>query len=216
MEAEAEAREGSQKWHRRKDARPSEILDAAYAVFTKKGFASARMDDIARAAGVTKGTVYLYFDSKETVFKALVAGAFGERLEMISSLVEGFDGSCADLLRNVLRVLGLFVATSDRVGLPKIVIGEIGQFPELAKFYRHEVIGRGMKLWEAILKRGMARGEFREVPIDHAIRLCVAPVLLAAIWRTTFAQFDDKPYDIEGLIETHVDMLLRGLAKEPA
>ena len=205
-----------QRWQRRKEARPQEILDAAYTVFTEKGFASARMEDIARAAGVTKGTVYLYFDSKETVFKGLIVGAFSERFDAMAALIADFNGSCADLLAEILRTLGEFVATSDRIGLPKIVIGEIGKFPELAKFYRHEVIGRGMKLWEAILRRGIERGEFRDVPIEHGIRLCIAPVLLAAIWRTTFAQFDDKPYDIEGLIETHVDMLLRGLRKEPA
>jgi AcrR family transcriptional regulator len=203
------------KWQRRADARPQEILDAAYRVFTEKGFAAARMDDIAQAAGVTKGTVYLYFDSKETVFKALIVGAFSERFDRLTALLADFDGSCGELLAEVLRALGEFVATSDRIGLPKIVIGEIGRFPELAKFYRHEVIGRGMKLWEAILKRGIARGEFRDLPIEHAIRLCIAPVLLAAIWRTTFAQFDEQPYDIAGLIEAHIDMLLRGLRKEP-
>jgi AcrR family transcriptional regulator len=209
-----EALAAQPKWQRRADARPQEILDAAYRVFTEKGFVAARMDDIAQAAGVTKGTVYLYFDSKETVFKALIVGAFSERFDRLTALLADFDGSCGELLAQVLRALGEFVATSDRIGLPKIVIGEIGRFPEIAKFYRHEVIGRGMKLWEAILKRGTARGEFREVPIEHAIRLCSAPILLAAIWRTTFAQFDEQPYDIAGLIEAHIDMLLRGLRKE--
>jgi AcrR family transcriptional regulator len=211
-----EALAAQPKWQRRADARPQEILDAAYRVFTEKGFAAARMDDIAQAAGVTKGTVYLYFDSKETVFKALIVGAFSERFDTLTALLADFDGSCGELLAEVLRALGEFVATSDRIGLPKIVIAEIGRFPDLAKFYRHEVIGRGMKLWEAILKRGIARGEFREVPVEHAIRLCIAPVLLAAIWRTTFAQFDEQPYDIAGLIEAHIDMLLRGLRKEGA
>jgi AcrR family transcriptional regulator len=211
-----EALAAQPKWQRRADARPQEILDAAYRVFTEKGFAAARMDDIAQAAGVTKGTVYLYFDSKETVFKALIVGAFSERFDRLTALLADFDGSCGELLAEVLRALGEFVATSDRIGLPKIVIAEIGRFPDLAKFYRHEVIGRGMKLWEAILKRGIARGEFRDVPIEHAIRLCIAPVLLAAVWRTTFAQFDEQPYDIAGLIEAHIDMLLRGLRKEGA
>jgi AcrR family transcriptional regulator len=203
------------KWQRRKDARPPEILEAAYRVFTEKGFAAARMDDIAQAAGVTKGTVYLYFDSKETVFKALVVGAFSERFDRLTEVMAGYEGSCSGLLAEVLRALGEFVATSERIGLPKIVIAEIGKFPELARFYRHEVIGRGLRLWDAILRRGIERGEFREVPVDHTIRLCIAPVLLAAIWRTTFAQFDPAPYDIAGLIEAHIDMLLRGLRKEP-
>jgi len=205
-----------QRWKRRKDERPREILDAALSVFSEKGFAEARVDDIAKAAGVTKGTVYLYFDSKEAVFKELLAETFGERFSDISRMIDGYEGSMADLLAAVLRYLGNFVRTSDRVGLPKIVIAEIGRFPELARFYRTEVIGRGMKIWEGIIGRGIVRGEFRDIPIEHAIRLCIAPILLAAIWRTTFAEFDSEPYNLEALIETHIDVLLRGLAKEDA
>ena len=102
----------TQRWKRRKEERPQEILDAAYAVFAEKGFAAARMEDIAGRAGVTKGTVYLYFDSKEAVFKALVAGAFGERLEGIEGLIDNYDGSTANLLASVLRYLSNFVRTS--------------------------------------------------------------------------------------------------------
>jgi hypothetical protein len=100
------------------------------------------------------------------------------------------------------------------VVLPKIVIAEITKFPELLRFYRDEVIERGLGLWEAILKRGVARGEFREIPTAHVARLCVAPILFCAIWRTTFAGIDKEPYDINGLIETHIEVLLKGLAAD--
>ena len=204
------------RWRRRKEARPQEILDAALTVFAEKGFAAARMDDIAARAGVTKGTIYLYFESKDAVFKALLAESIGERVAASGALIENFEGPTSELLANVLRLLGAFVAHSDRVVLPKIVIAEIGKFPELARFYREEVIGRGLALWETILKRGVARGEFRALPTEHMARICIAPILLAAIWRTSFARFDSEPYDIEGLIETHIGVLLRGLAIDGA
>ena len=98
--------------------------------------------------------------------------------------------------------------------LPKIVIAESGNFPELARFYREEIIDKGLALMSGLIERGIARGEFRDVPVAHAARLCVAPVLLGAIWRVTFAQFDPEPYDYKGLIETHLDVLFRGLAAE--
>jgi AcrR family transcriptional regulator len=202
------------RWRRRKKARPSEILEAALAVFAEKGLADARMEDIAARAGVTKGTIYLYFESKDAVFKALLAESIGERVAASGALIENFEGPTGELLANVLRLLGAFVAHSDRVVLPKIVIAEIGKFPELARFYREEVIGRGLALWETILKRGVARGEFRDLPPEHVARICIAPILLAAVWRSTFARFDDEPYDTEGLIETHIGVVLRGLAAD--
>jgi AcrR family transcriptional regulator len=204
------------RWRRRKEARPSEILEAALAVFAEKGLSAARMEDIAARAGVTKGTIYLYFENKNAVFKALLAEAIGERVRRSGELVENFQGPTPELLANVLRFIGGFVATSDHAVLPKLVIAEISKFPELARYYREEVIDRGLALWEAILKRGIARGEFRAVPADHLARICVAPILLAAIWRTIFEPFDSKPYDVAGLIETHIDVLLKGLAADGA
>lgn len=205
---------GPARWRRRKQARPSEILEAALAVFAEKGLAAARMDDIARRAGVTKGTIYLYFANKDAVFKALLSETIGERVQASSLLAENFEGSTRDLLAQVLRIMGAFIAHSDRVVLPKIVIAEIAKFPELARFYREQVIDRGLALWETILARGVARGEFRALPAAHVTRICIGPLLLAAIWRTTFAQFDSEPYDIDGLIETHIDVLLKGLAAD--
>jgi AcrR family transcriptional regulator len=198
------------RWRRRKAARPQEILDAALAVFAEKGFAAARMEDISRRAGVTKGTIYIYFDSKEALFKALVRESLAPTIASVVERARAYEGSSRDLLMLVLRTVGQFIATSDRVVLPKIVIAEAGNFPELARFYRTEIIDKGLSLLEGIVARGVARGEFREMNVKHAARLCIAPMLLAAFWRTTFASFDTAPYDYEGLIATHIDTLLRG------
>jgi len=202
------------RWKRRKAARPQEILEAAQGVFAERGFTRTRMEDIARRAGVTKGTIYLYFENKEAVFENLVQESIGTALNQVLETVEHYQGSSRDLLRNALTGIGQFVLMSERAVLPKIVIAESGNFPEMVRFYRTEVIDKGLALLMRVIRRGVESGEFRDLPAEHVARLCIAPLLLAAFWRTTFAQFDDKPYDYKGLIDTHTDVLLRGLAAE--
>jgi len=205
---------GAARWRRRKDARPQEILEAALSVFAERGFAAARMDDIASRARVSKGTIYLYFESKEAVFRALVQETLARRVSDLAAFARDHRGPVAPLLRELLLRLGHFISTSDLVMLPKMVIAEAGNFPDLARIYREEVVERGLTLFGGLLQTGMERGEFRKVPVQHAVRLCLAPLLLAAIWRTTFAPSDAAPYDYAGLIETHVSTLLRGLQAE--
>jgi AcrR family transcriptional regulator len=206
------AHASSTRWRRRKEARPSEILEAALAVFAERGYAATRMDDIAQRAGVTKGTIYLYFKSKDAVFESLVRESIGTTISKLVDDANRFEGPAADLLRAMLRGIGHFLRTSDRVVLPKIIVAEAGNFPLLAQFYRREVIDRGLALLQSVIARGIARGEFRAVEPQHAARLCIAPLLLAAVWRTTFAAYDTEPYDLDGLIETHIDVLLKGFA----
>lgn len=202
----------SGRWRRRKEARPQEILDAALVVFAEKGFAGARMDDIAKQAGVTKGTIYLYFPSKDAVFKSLVRESIGNTLDNVIANAKAFSGPSADIVRMALTRMALFLTESDLAVLPKIILSETGQFPELARFYRTEIIDKGMAFLASVIERGIARGEFRAVPPQHTARLCIAPALLGAIWRSTFAKFDSEPYDYKALIDTHLDVLLRGLA----
>ena len=202
------------RWRRRKQARPQELLDAALACFAERGFAASRMDDIAERAGVTKGTIYLYFENKDAVFKALVRESIGAQLATVLENVRAYEGPSRELLRLILTALGQFARTSDRVVLPKILIAEAGNFPELVRFYREEIIDKGLSVMSGAIARGIERGEFRNVNPQHAARLCIAPILLAIFWRTTFAQFDAKPYDYQGFVETHLDVLLRGLAAD--
>jgi AcrR family transcriptional regulator len=202
------------RWTRRREERAPEILDAALACFSERGFAATRMDDIARRAGISKGTIYLYFDSKEAVFKALAQRLVASRVGEIAALVQSFEGSTPDLLRLVLDRVGSIVTTGDVAVLPRMVLAEAGNFPELAEHWRREVIDRGLALWESIIRRGQDRGEFRAIEPAHAARLCIAPMIFTALWRSTFSRMDATPYDYQGLIDTHVDMLLRGLAAE--
>lgn len=201
----------AKRWQRRKDARPPEILDAALAVFAQKGFAATRLDDVAAKAGITKGTIYLYFDSKQALFEALARQSVGAQIDQVTAQLAGFSGSTADLLRFVLSTMGRFAMTSDRIVLPRLVLAEAANFPELAQFWRREVVDRGIGLMGGIIQRGIERGEFRTVDPQHAARLCIAPLLVIMLWRTTFAQFDEQPYDYQGLIEAHLQTLLKGL-----
>jgi AcrR family transcriptional regulator len=207
--------EPATRWKRRKEARPAEILEAALAVFAERGYAATRMDDIARHAGVTKGTIYLYFDSKDAVFRSLVQESIGSTIDAQLANAARFEGSASVLLSQILRAIGAFVCSTDRAVLPKIILAEAGNFPQLAEFYRHEVVDKGLALLQSVIARGIAQGEFRDVAPSHAARLAIAPLLLAAFWRTTFARFDKEPYDLAGLVETHIATLLRGLAATP-
>ncbi|MGQ0741818.1 MAG: TetR/AcrR family transcriptional regulator [Alphaproteobacteria bacterium] len=188
------------------------MLAAALSVFAEKGFSAARMDEIAARASVSKGTLYLYFESKEGMFKALLRETITTRISELAAIIEKHEGPTPALLAAAMRNFGAFASQSDRVVLPKIVISEAGNFPDLARFYREEVIERAIKLLGGIITRGIERGEIRDVPVQHAVRLLVAPFLVVMLWRTVFARFDTAPYDYPGLIETHIATVLKGLA----
>jgi len=202
-------------WTRRKQARPGEILDAALMVFAEKGYAAARMEDIAARAGVTKGTIYLYFPSKEEVFKTLVREMIGQALTSASRQLSDFSGSPREHLVLLLTAIATFLQNNERVvALPKIIISESGNFPELARFWNDEVIDNALTMIASVIDRGIAQGEFRSLPADFVAKLCIAPILLGAIWRTTFAPLSREPFDYQQFLATHIDILTQGLAPE--
>jgi AcrR family transcriptional regulator len=204
----------STRWRRRKDARPQEILDAALEVFAERGFAAARLDDVAARAGVTKGTVYLYFDSKEELFKAVVRQSLLPNLAAAEAFASKAEATASDLLR---QFVGLFVGRvleTKLSTLPKIVIAESGNFPELARFYHAEAIERGLKLVGGLIARGIASGEFRTVDPASVAPLVVAPLLLLALHRNAFARVADVALDAKAIAGAHLDILIRGLAAD--
>lgn len=202
----------SPRWRRRKEARPQEIVEAALDVFAERGFAAARLDEVAARAGVSKGTLYLYFPNKEELFKAVVRGAILPNLEAAERLAGGFPGPTLDLLERMLLIIATRVAVTRAAAIPKLMIAEAGNFPDLARFYHDEVIRRGLGLLSSVLERGIISGELRPVNVEHTVRLTIAPVLLIALWRTSFEPVADEPWDAEGLVRTHIDHLRRALA----
>lgn len=201
-------------WQRRKQARPGEILDSALAVFAEKGYAAARMEDIAARAGVTKGTIYLYFPSKEEVFKSLAREHVSQSLLLATEKAEMFEGSAFEFLRHFYAGFMALVLNSDVAVLPKIIIGEAGNFPELARFWREEVIEKAIGMMTGVITRAIARGEIRDLPAEHVARLAMAPILMCLVWRTTFENSSDQKFDYDAFLASHCDVFFKGLAPE--
>lgn len=196
---------------RRSEARPTEIIHAALAEFSRRGYAATRLEDVAAAAGIGKGTIYLYFPTKQDLFEAVVRQELLPNLEAAETLIAGHAGSASDLLRRFAAVI-LGVVQSDITAVPKLVISEAGNFPELARFYAEAVIRRGLGLLAAVFARGIASGEFRRVEPHSVAPLFFAPVLMLVVWKHSFKPHTTLQLDPATLLDTHVDMFLRGLA----
>ncbi|MFO7603470.1 MAG: TetR/AcrR family transcriptional regulator [Gammaproteobacteria bacterium] len=199
------------RWQRRKEDRPAEILDAALALFTEKGFAASRIDDVAARAGVAKGTVYVYFDSKDALFKAMVKRKLGPQLERAEHLVNTHQGSAAALLEKLARQWWHALQHTDLSGLPKLIVAEAGNFPELASFFVENVVQRVRGLVARIIQQGMASGEFRQTSAVEAARVFTSAIVFASIWQHSLAPYDSIPFDSEAYLQIHLENFIRGL-----
>jgi AcrR family transcriptional regulator len=204
------------RWRRRKEDRPAEIIAAALESFAERGFAATRLDDIAVRAGVTRGTLYLYFPSKEELFKAVVRQSIVPILARVEATIADYDGPTADLLANLILSFPDAVLGSRISAIPKLVIAEARTFPEIARFYLDEVVHRGRRAITAAVRRGVARGEFRRVDLDHIFFCVMGPVLLTALWQHSLGLYDTKGLNPRALCRAHVDLLLRGLLDQGA
>jgi AcrR family transcriptional regulator len=200
------------RWSRRKDARPEEITSAALELFVERGYAATRLEDVATRAGVSKGTLYLYFANKEDLFKAVVREAVVARLAQFRDHIGQFQGSTIDLLRMMLRTWWQQVGSTPISGIPKLIHSEARNFPELARFYIAEVVRPGQETLAMLIQRGIARGEFRRVDPQLTVNLLTAPLLLICMWRNSLEPFSAEGLDAQALLEAHLDMLARGLA----
>lgn len=182
------------------------------ACFAERGFAATRMDDVAARAGVTKGTVYLYFPGKEELFKAVVRENIVPMLDAATQGArEATDPYAARLERFVARLVA-FATSSDAIGaIPKIVLAEAHNFPALARFYADEVIARGIGAVEGMIATGIETGEFRPVDPHNAAHGLIAPILLSLIWRHSLDQYASITFDPAAVAATHLDIMLRGL-----
>ncbi|HZF97458.1 MAG TPA: TetR/AcrR family transcriptional regulator [Pseudoxanthomonas sp.] len=199
---------------RRKDERPGEIAAAALQVFAEKGFAAARLDDVAKAAGVSKGTIYLYYPSKEALFEAVVLNAFGPLLEQASHAAIDTERSCEEVLGFVIGAMYRQIVATKRREIMRLVIAESSRFPHLVEFYHREAISRGKSIMSVILQRGVASGEFRDCLAIRHPEIVMGPVVLAVIWKLVFDPIE--PLDLEHHVQAHLDLILGGLRAHPA
>jgi len=206
---------GPPKWRRRKEARPAEIVAAALDVFAEKGFAAARLDDIAAAAGVSKGALYLYFETKQDLFRAVVRHAISPNLEQIEAAVAAADIPFAMVLRGFYSRM-LAMLTTTRVGaVAKMVIGESRNFPDLAQVWHDELVSRALGVMTSVISRAQAKGEVRPGdPRLHAFSI-IGPILLGILWTETFTPIGAEPLDLATLINQHADTVLAGLEARP-
>jgi len=186
-------------------------MAAALELFVEKGFAATRLEDVAARAGASKGTLYLYFDSKEALFKAVIQESIVPILVEGAGLVDNFEGSTVDLLRTLIGEWWQRMGSGPLAGVPKLMISEAGNFPELATYYNEAVIVRGRDLMRRTLQRGIASGEFRPVDVDTAIDVILAPVLMMLIWRHSMGACCGNAHDPQTYLNTHFDLTLGGL-----
>lgn len=200
---------------RRPDERPSEIIDAALQLFSEKGFAATRLEDVAARAGLSKAAIYLYFDDKISLLKAVVQETIEANFSAVGALAAPETGPVAPLLG---RLLGLMAERMTRSRLPdliKLVISESRGQPEIGRLYLENAIGKALPMIEALIRRGIASGELRPVDPRLAVKCLFGPMLLAAMWRSVFEPIGAPALDIPALARQHADILVRGLLTSP-
>lgn len=197
---------------KRRQARPAEILQAAIEEFSESGFAGAKIEAIAARAGVAKGTVYLYYATKEELFEAIVRDRVSPVFKIISGIVKLWPGSQAALLKQIIpRFYSEIVENDMRRMILKTLISESDRFEQLAKFYHKEILVPARRMLKSIVRNGINSGEFRDTPIANEPLVLVGPALTAAIWKMTFER--SEKLDTKRWLEAHIDLVVHGLKK---
>nr|WP_295776960.1 TetR/AcrR family transcriptional regulator [Rhodoferax sp.] len=205
------------KRERRKDARPGELLAAALDLFVEKGFAGTRAEEVAKRAGVSKGTLFLYFSSKEELFKAVVRENISGRFDEWNEEFDNFQGTTPDMLRYCVKAWWERIGSTKASGITKLMMSEAGNFPELAAFYQTEVIQPGNDLLKRVLQRGVGRGEFQPMDLQYGVYAVLTPMLYLAMWKHSLGTClaNNASIDPEKYIAVHVETLLHGLSARP-
>ena len=198
---------------RRKDARPGELLAAALDLFVEKGYAATRVEEVASHAGVSKGTLFLYFPSKEELFKAVVRENIAGRFAEWTLELDTFEGSTGDLLRYCYTVWWERIGNTKTSGITKLMLSEAHHFPEITQFYQREVMRPGHALIRRILQRGVDRNEFRPLDMDYAVYLVLAPMIFLMLWKHSMGACvpDALALDPEKYLAMQADNILHGL-----
>lgn len=202
-------------WERRKEHRPSELLDAAAEVFAARGYAAARLDDVAARAGVSKGTLYLYYAGKEDLFKAMVRLKFLPLIEEFQALVDQATGSSEELLTEVLHGWWCCFSQPAISGIIKLIVSEASNFPEIARFFNDEVAMLSHNTIRRLLQRGIERHEFRSPPdLDVTVHLLMAPMVMKLIWNHSVGQCVTQLVDSTNFIRHHTQLALMTLQRD--
>lgn len=198
------------RWRRRAEARPEEILDAALAEFTARGFEAARMEDIAKRAGLSKAAIYLYFPSKMAVLEALIEAKVGPLAQQAQTLATMGADNPLMALRMLATAAAHRLADPNVLAVPRLVIGISGRFPQIATYYREHVVTRARGALESLIEAAMAKGQIRRVDTNAVVRMLIGPLFFEAMW-THVLGGETALLEPQKLIEQHFDVLLSGL-----
>ena len=196
---------------RRPEARPTEILEAALDLFTERGFNATRLADVASRAGLSKAAIYLYFNDKTSLLTALVQATVGANISLASDMIGKHQGPVAPLLRQLIGFMAGRMQETRMPDLIKLVISESRAHPEIGRFYLDNVIGKALPLFQSVIERGMASGEFRSIDPRLTVKCLIGPMLLGAIWKSAFEPIGADPIDITALAAHDVDLIIRAL-----
>lgn len=194
---------------RRKQARPGEIIEACLLEFAQKGFAATRLDDVARRAGITKGTIYRYFEDKEALFLAAVTSRVSLTFDHMNEMISAFEDTTRELLIVMFKTVHNNLVHGDMHVLLRIILMEGKNFPDLPALYHREGISKGQKILKRIIARGIERGEIRQGAAADLPMVLMAPALMAAIWKMMFEE--QQPVDPQMFFDAHVDLVLNGI-----
>jgi AcrR family transcriptional regulator len=208
-ETEAEQRKrttrGVTKRRKRKDTRPQEIVAAAFEEFAANGYAATRLEDVASRARVSKGLPYLYFKTKEELFKAVVRSVITSHFDVIREEMERTDLPVEAFLKGPFLAFIQELVCSKRAFIARLLIAEGHKHPELTAFYYEQVVSRGIETMTRLIERGIEQGEFKPTPLRDYPQLLFAPVLTAIIWRALFERH--RHLDTDGLLKTNIELL---------
>jgi len=193
------------RYQRRKEDRPQEITEAAFAAFAEKGFTATRVEEVARRAGVSKGLLYLYFKTKEELFKAVIRNVVTPRVDELTRTLDGSELNAEAFIRGPLLAFMQRLPGSPASVVIRLMISEAPKHPDLVDYYWDNVASRGLAALRQLLQRGVDNGEFRETAVNELPQLFVAPVMMSIVWGIVFAE---RSLDTDKLIATHVDMIL--------
>ena len=200
------------KFRRRAEARPDEVLDAALALFVEKGFANARVEDIASRAGLSKGAVYLYFPSKEAILEGLVRRAILPIANNALGVLNNYSGDPRLVITAVLKMVAGRLGEPETAAIPKLLIREMIHFPEFAAMYRREVLDRVIPVVEQLIRNGIAEGYLRPVDPELTIRSIIGPIMLHMLMAEVFAIAPADGLAVDRLVDNHLSILFDGLS----
>lgn len=199
------------RFRRRKDERPAEIAEAAFEVFAEKGYAAARVQEVARRAGVSKGLMYLYFKTKEELFKAVIRSVVVRRVDALLANIETSTSTSEEFLRGPFADFMKRIPGSPVAVVIRLLLSEGQRHPDLVDYYWQNVVSKGLDAIRRFVARGIDRGEFRSTAIDDLPQLFLAPTIVATIWNMLFAK---RPIDADRLIDTQIDLLLEHMKSD--